>query len=42
MLPSLQLNTLSDRMRVVRTPARVVARFMRTLIEGSFICKNLF
>ena len=26
-------------MSVVSTPARVVARFMRTLIVGSFICK---
>ena len=35
------MKTLSERMSVVRTPARVVARFMSTLIVGSFICGGI-
>ena len=32
-----QLKTLRDLMRVVRTPARAVAFFMRTFMVGSFM-----
>ena len=32
-----QLNTLSERIRVVSTPAREVALFMSTFMVGSFM-----